>query len=86
MQISVHDLRESAASRTSKLQQEMSTMKDNTTSIKAEWTVHVEKTESHYTEDVSAVENGKKDLEEVLHNWYVYFWDDKFLESSSLLF
>lgn len=30
----------------------------------------MEKTESHYVEDTSAVECGKKDLEEAVRNWY----------------
>ncbi|CAI0545220.1 unnamed protein product [Linum tenue] len=68
VQMAVHDLRESANSRTRKLQQEMSTMQDSTSTIKAEWTVHMDKTESNYREDTSAVENGKEDLESVLHN------------------
>lgn len=68
--MAVQDLRESASSRTSKLQKEMSTMQDSTFSVKAEWSAHMNKTESHYLEDTSAVENGKKDLEVVLQNWY----------------
>ena len=36
----------------------------------------MERTESHYLEDTSAVECGKKDMEEVLQNWYV--WDINF--------
>ncbi|KAK9280536.1 hypothetical protein L1049_014228 [Liquidambar formosana] len=68
VQTAVHDLRESAASKTSKLQQEMLTMQDSTSSVKAEWTVHMEKTETRYLEDTAAVETGKKDLEEVLQN------------------
>ncbi|XP_024019126.1 kinesin-like protein KIN-5D [Morus notabilis] len=68
VQLAVNDLRESATSRTIKLQQEMSTMQDSTSSVKGKWTLHMEETESHYLEDTSAVESGKKDLEEVLHN------------------
>ncbi|KAG5223049.1 kinesin-related protein [Salix suchowensis] len=68
VQMAVHELRESANSRTNKLQQEMSTMQDSTYSIKAEWSVHMEKTESNHFEDTSAVESGRKSLEEVLHN------------------
>ncbi|PON84175.1 Kinesin-like protein [Trema orientale] len=68
VQLAVNDLRESATSRTIKLQQEMSTMQESTSSVKARWTVHMDETESHYVEDTSAVESGKKDLEEVLHN------------------
>ncbi|WCJ41148.1 P-loop containing nucleoside triphosphate hydrolases superfamily protein [Euphorbia peplus] len=68
VQMAVHDLRQSANSRTSKLQEEMSTMQDSTSSIMAEWTVHMEKTETNYLEDTNAVEHGKKDLEDVLHN------------------
>lgn len=48
----------------------MSTMQVSTSSVKAEWTAHTERTESQYIEDTSAVEIGKKDLEEVLANWY----------------
>lgn len=45
-------------------------MQDCTSSVKTEWAMHLEKTESHYHEDTSAVEHGKKDMEEVLQNWY----------------
>lgn len=68
--MAVHDLRESASSKTSQLQKEMSTMQQSTSSVKAEWIMHMEKTESHYLEDTSAVEHRKKDLEVVLQNWY----------------
>ncbi|KAI5382257.1 DEAD-box ATP-dependent RNA helicase 14 [Lathyrus oleraceus] len=66
VQMAVNDLRESANSRTSKLQQEALTMQDSTSSIKAEWMIHMERTESNYHEDTSAVESGKQDLAEVL--------------------
>ncbi|GFZ17960.1 P-loop containing nucleoside triphosphate hydrolases superfamily protein [Actinidia rufa] len=68
VQTAVHGLRESAASRTSRLQQEMSTMQDSSSSVKAEWKVYMEKAEIHYLEDTAAVESGKKELEEVLHS------------------
>lgn len=68
VQMAVHDLRESAASKTNKLQEEMLTMQDSTSSVKAEWTIHMEKTETRYVEDTSTVESGKKDLEEILQN------------------
>ena len=71
--MAVQNLRESATSRATKLQEEVSTMADSTSTIKAEWTVHMEKTESQYIEDTSAVEVGKKQLEEVLQNWYDSF-------------
>ncbi|XP_047969610.1 kinesin-like protein KIN-5D [Salvia hispanica] len=61
------ELRESAASRTSKLQQEMSTMQETTSSIKAEWTSYTQSAESHYLEDTASVQIGKGDMEEVLH-------------------
>ncbi|KAL9322822.1 hypothetical protein ACSQ67_010875 [Phaseolus vulgaris] len=66
VQMTVNDLRESANCRTSKLRQEALTMQDSTSSVKTEWRVHMEKTESNYQEDTSAVESGKKDLVEVL--------------------
>ncbi|KAL6341604.1 hypothetical protein AAG906_032725 [Vitis piasezkii] len=68
VQMAVHGLRESAASRTSKLQEEMATMQESTSSVKAEWTVYMDKTETHYLEDTAAVENQKKDLGEVLQD------------------
>ena len=68
--MTVHDLRESASTRTTTLQHEMSTMQDSTSSIKAEWSIHMEKTESSHHEDTSAVESGKKAMQEVLLNWY----------------
>ncbi|XP_057781687.1 kinesin-like protein KIN-5D [Salvia miltiorrhiza] len=61
------ELRESAASRTSKLQQEMSTMQETTGSIKAEWTSYTQSAESHYLEDTASVQIGKEDMEDVLH-------------------
>lgn len=67
--MAVHGLRESAASRTSKLQQEMATMQESTSSVKAEWNFFMDKTETHYQEDTGAVDNQKKDLGEVLQDW-----------------
>ncbi|KAK9756698.1 hypothetical protein RND81_01G115500 [Saponaria officinalis] len=64
----VHDLRESACSKTSQLQQEMLTMQQDTAAVKADWTVYVEKSESQYIEDTSSVESGKQGLEKVLHS------------------
>ncbi|CAL0324230.1 unnamed protein product [Lupinus luteus] len=66
VQMAVNDLRESANSRTGKLRQEALTMQDSTSSVKEEWRVHMEKIESNYHEDTSAVESGKEDLVEVL--------------------
>ncbi|XP_010514907.1 PREDICTED: kinesin-like protein KIN-5D [Camelina sativa] len=68
VQMAVHDLRESTSTRTTTLQHEMSTMQDSTSSIKAEWSLHMEKTESSHHEDTSAVESGKKAMQEVLLN------------------
>ncbi|GAB4860267.1 hypothetical protein Ancab_011748 [Ancistrocladus abbreviatus] len=68
VQAAISGLRESAAMRTSKLQQEMSTMQEDTASVKADWSVYVVKTESQYLEDTYAVEDGKKALDEVLQS------------------
>ncbi|KAI4368806.1 hypothetical protein MLD38_017320 [Melastoma candidum] len=68
--MAVHDLRESASSKATKLQEEMSTMVNSTSNVKAEWNLHVEKTESQYIEDTSAVEAGRQDLEEVLQGCF----------------
>lgn len=46
-------------------------MQDSTSSVKVEWSNYMEKAESHHLEDTAAVENGKKEMEEVLQNWYV---------------
>nr|KJB56011.1 hypothetical protein B456_009G103300 [Gossypium raimondii] len=73
VQMAVHDLRENASSKTSDLQKEMSTMQESTSVVKTEWNVHMESTGSHYVEDTSAVECGKKDMEDVLQNWYRLF-------------
>ncbi|XP_012838663.1 PREDICTED: 125 kDa kinesin-related protein [Erythranthe guttata] len=64
---SVDGLRENAANRTNKLQQEMSIMQQNTCSIKTEWTSYTQSTESRYLEDTASVEIGKEDMEGVLH-------------------
>lgn len=69
--MAVQDLRESASTRTTTLQHEMSTMQDSSSSIKAEWNLHMVKTESNYHQDTSAVESGKKSMQEVLLNWYI---------------
>ncbi|KAK7341752.1 hypothetical protein VNO80_24691 [Phaseolus coccineus] len=66
VQLAVNDLRESANIKISKLRQETLTMQDSTSSVKAEWKIHMEKTESNYHEDTSAVESGKNDLVEIL--------------------
>ncbi|KAL1345380.1 hypothetical protein HN51_019129 [Arachis hypogaea] len=66
VQMAVNDLRDSANSKTSQLRQETLTMQDSTSSVKAEWRVHMEKSESNYQENTSAVESGKKHLVEVL--------------------
>ncbi|XP_013602855.1 PREDICTED: 125 kDa kinesin-related protein [Brassica oleracea var. oleracea] len=68
VQMAVQDLRESASTRTTTLQHEMSTMQDSSSSIKAEWNLHMVKTESNYHQDTSAVESGKKSMQEVLLN------------------
>ncbi|KAK7404642.1 hypothetical protein VNO78_05597 [Psophocarpus tetragonolobus] len=66
VQMTVNNLRESANTKIGKLRQETLTMQDSTSSVKAEWKLHLEKTESNYHEDTSAVESGKNDLEEVI--------------------
>lgn len=66
-------LRESAVSKANKFEQEMSTMKDSSFCIRNEWKNYNEKAESNYLQDTNAVEIGKKDLDEILHNWYFYF-------------
>ncbi|KAF6146841.1 hypothetical protein GIB67_018494, partial [Kingdonia uniflora] len=68
VQTAVDDLRESSASRTSKLQQEVSSMQDFTHTVKGEWNIHMKKTETHYSEDTASVESGKRALEEALQH------------------
>ncbi|KAL0417786.1 UNVERIFIED_CONTAM: Kinesin-like protein KIN-5D [Sesamum radiatum] len=66
VQCAVGELRDNAASRTNKLQQEMSIIQDTTSSIKAEWTNYTKRAESDYLEDTAKVENGKEEMEDVL--------------------
>ncbi|CAI9759181.1 unnamed protein product [Fraxinus pennsylvanica] len=68
VQCAIDGLRDSAASRTNRLQQEMSIMQETACSIEAEWTNYMEKAESHYLENTASVETGKRDMEEVLQN------------------
>ncbi|RDX72318.1 Kinesin-like protein KIN-5D, partial [Mucuna pruriens] len=67
VQMAINDLRESANTKISRLRQETLTMQDSTSSVKAEWKLHMVKTESNYHEDTCAVESGKNDLVEALH-------------------
>ncbi|KAL6563595.1 hypothetical protein OROGR_002554 [Orobanche gracilis] len=55
----IDGLRETAANRTNKLQQEMSIMQENTSSVKSEWISYTRCAESHYLEDIQWKE-GKK--------------------------
>jgi len=48
----------------------MSTARDFTSTVKEEWTVYVEETESRYLEDTAAVESGRCSLEDGLRDWY----------------
>lgn len=66
VQAAVDSLRESAATRTNDLQQEMSTVQVFTSSVKDQWTAYMEQTETHYGKDTAAVESGKHSLEEGL--------------------
>ncbi|XP_077239637.1 kinesin-like protein KIN-5D [Tasmannia lanceolata] len=68
VQTAVDSLRERAASRTSELQQEISSVQDFTFSVKHQWTGYMTKTESHYLEDTETVESGKHCLEEGLQH------------------
>ncbi|KAF6141899.1 hypothetical protein GIB67_037867 [Kingdonia uniflora] len=69
VQTAVDDLREYSASRTSKLQQEVSSMQDFNHTAKGEWNIHMEKIETHYSEDTASVESRKRALEEALQHW-----------------
>ncbi|XP_076936470.1 kinesin-like protein KIN-5D [Bidens hawaiensis] len=64
----VDGLRESAASKAKRFDQEMATMKDSSSCIRNDWINYTKKAESHYLEDTAAVESGKIDLDEVLQN------------------
>ncbi|XP_020214871.1 kinesin-like protein KIN-5D [Cajanus cajan] len=66
VQMAVNDLRETANTKINRLRQETLTMQESTSSVKAEWKLHMDKTESNYHEDTCAVESGKNDLVEVL--------------------
>ncbi|OIW05778.1 hypothetical protein TanjilG_23564 [Lupinus angustifolius] len=68
VQMAVNDLREGSSHKTSQLQQETLMMQDSTSSMEAEWRVHLERTESNFHEATSDVESGEKELMEVLQN------------------
>ncbi|KAK6142214.1 hypothetical protein DH2020_000011 [Rehmannia glutinosa] len=60
VQSAIRGLRETGASRTNKLQQEMSIMQDSTSSIKEEWTSYAQRAESRYLEDTASWKVEKK--------------------------
>ncbi|KAK1427153.1 hypothetical protein QVD17_15836 [Tagetes erecta] len=64
----VDGLRESAASKAKRFDQEMSTMKYSSSCIRNDWISYAKRAENHYLEDTAAVESGKLDLDEVLRN------------------
>ncbi|KAK4780189.1 hypothetical protein SAY87_016295 [Trapa incisa] len=66
VQSAVLGIQESAVIRASKLQQGIADVQASTSTVKAEWIAHMEKTESQYMEDTETVEYGKKELEVVL--------------------
>ncbi|XP_022852560.1 kinesin-like protein KIN-5D [Olea europaea var. sylvestris] len=68
VQSAIVGLRENAASRTNKLQQEVSVMQDTTCSIKGEWTTYMEKAESHYLEDTASLASEKEDMKRILQS------------------
>ncbi|KAK9290841.1 hypothetical protein L1049_009019 [Liquidambar formosana] len=69
LQTEVDGLRESDASVTFKLQQELSNVQGLATSVKDKWTTYMEKTETHYLDNTIALKNGKDGLEDDLQNW-----------------
>uniref|UniRef100_A0A0D9WC38 Kinesin motor domain-containing protein n=1 Tax=Leersia perrieri TaxID=77586 RepID=A0A0D9WC38_9ORYZ len=66
VQTAVGSLRESAVSRTSHLQKEISTAEDFTSSVREKWSFYMEETEKNYIEDTTAVDSGRSCLAEVL--------------------
>lgn len=57
-------------SKTEKLQREISSMQDSSSGAKAQCSLYMARTESHYLEDSAAVETRKKDMENVFCHWY----------------
>lgn len=49
-------------------------MKESNSSVRIQCTNYTKKTETHYLEDTASVENGKKNLNDVLQNWWVPFF------------
>ncbi|KAH6821999.1 P-loop containing nucleoside triphosphate hydrolases superfamily protein [Perilla frutescens var. hirtella] len=66
VQCAIDELRESSASRTNKLQQEMSIMQNATSSMKSEWTSYSARAESHYLQNTSLLESGKEEMKDVI--------------------
>ncbi|EPS68865.1 hypothetical protein M569_05900, partial [Genlisea aurea] len=62
----IDGIRESEASRTIKLQQEMSAMQETTFRVKDEWTNFSQNAESQYLEDTALVETRRNDMDIIL--------------------
>lgn len=69
VQTAVDSLRESAVSRSSKLQDEMTIAHDFTSRVRGQWGAYVEETEKNYHEDTATVEREKSTLEDGLKAW-----------------
>lgn len=63
-------IRGNAASRISKIHQEISSIQDSTTSAHREWSNYIQKLSTNYMEDISVLESGKDGLDDGLRNWY----------------
>ncbi|URE19822.1 KISc [Musa troglodytarum] len=66
VQAAVSSIRGTAAERTNNLEKEMSSRHNFTSSVKEQWKNYVEKTESHYLEDIATIESGKLSLDDGL--------------------
>ncbi|KAJ6804908.1 putative 125 kDa kinesin-related protein [Iris pallida] len=71
VQTAVDSLRKNADERTSCVQTEMSTAHDFTSSVRKQWTLYMEDTETHYLEDTATVKTERCSLEEGLQQCMV---------------
>lgn len=68
VQTAVDAIRGNAASRISKIHQEISNIQDSTTSAHREWSNYIQKLSTNYMDDISVLESGKDGLDDGLRN------------------
>lgn len=70
VQTAINSLLESTASRTCKMQNEMSNLQEFSCSVKSELTTHMETIATNYLVAASVMDSGKDGFEKCLQQWY----------------